>query len=109
MSGSKGTGWQDTAVAHALAYWIAHWDWESPTLFGISEEEFTLIAAAWSTGRQPLSGADAHWIAAIGALRELLYGACAIPALRVPEVLGIESPRAEALLERLESVRGGAV
>jgi hypothetical protein len=67
----KLTDAQELAVRRALTYWDERWDWESPTLFGLTHERYRTIAASW-----PGSSED-HLLAAVDALRELLSGASA--------------------------------
>ena len=47
------------------------------------------------------SGRKSHCLAAVGGLRELLHGACAVSRARVQQLLGIERAAAELLLTRL--------
>lgn len=92
---------ESTAIHCALAYWLAHWDWEAPLLFGLTAPEFEAVSSEWLSIADSLQPAGPHCRAAVGALRELLYGACALPPARVEQILGIEQAEAALLLNRL--------
>jgi len=91
-----------------MAYWAERWDWESPTLFGINLEQLRQVLAEWPT-IAPGTENEAE-CASIGALRELLYGASAVVAAKVPAIVGLSFHQAEALLSELHALaeqRGG--
>lgn len=79
---------------------MEHWDDECPTLFGIDLDELKTALHRW-----PLTiGEDEPMVeaAAIGALRELLYGASALPAVAFQSALGISYDEAETLVQGLQ-------
>ena len=82
-----------------MTYWADRWDWESPTLFGICLEELRLVLAEWPTVAPGTE--NAAECASVGALRELLYGTSAVVAAKIPEIIGLSSEQAEALLSEL--------
>lgn len=92
---------ESAGVAAALQYWLARWDWEAPIIFGLSKPEFEAVASTWPNAATSLRAESPHCRAAIGALRELLHGGCAVSPARVQELLGIEPAAAELLLTRL--------
>ncbi|QSI32128.1 hypothetical protein GNX71_22115 [Variovorax sp. RKNM96] len=82
---------QELAVRRALSYWDERWDWESPVLFGLTHDRYRNVAASWP------GNSEDHFLAAVGALRELLHGASAIredeavrAAIGVGKAQGIE-------------------
>ena len=87
------------AIRRAMQYWVKHWDDECPTLFGIDLDELKTALHCW-----PLTvGEDEPMVkaAAIGALRELLYGASALPTVEFQSALGISYDEAEILIQGL--------
>jgi hypothetical protein len=93
-------------VRSAMLYWVAHWDSECPTLFGIELDELQVVLHAW-----PHSAAqrETEALAAIGALRELLHGASTPPRSQLPEILGVEYETASALCAKIHALyRQGA-
>ena len=68
----KLTDAQKLTVGRALSYWDEQWDWESPVLFGLSHDKYRRLAASWP------GNSKGHVLAAVGALRELLYGASCV-------------------------------
>ena len=97
---------QSDALRRALSYWATHWDWECPTLFGLDQSDFSAISGTWprSVAERPRDCA----LAIAGALRELLFGASAPPA--VESIIGISKAEASDLLEvlmpRIDDVLG---
>ena len=90
------------AVRRALQYWVEHWDFECPTLFGIELEGLEQVLEHWST---VVSGADQTVaLATLGALREMLYGASSVPASQVPAVIGLSYEQAHALCSEIHSI-----
>ena len=91
-----------------MAYRAEGWDWESPTLFGVSLEQMQVVLATWPTVA-PGMEIEAQ-CASIGALRELLHGASAVVPAEVHAVVGFSFEQAEALLSCLQALaeqRGG--
>jgi hypothetical protein len=87
------------ALPKVLAYWVAHWDWECPTLFGLEKSDLEAVLASWPASLSSQEKTSA--LALIGALRELLYGASAVPKAQVPAVCGLSYAEASALAENL--------
>jgi hypothetical protein len=88
---------QIAAIRHSLEYWISHWDWESPTLFGLSQDDFSEIVGGWP--QSVFERQEDSALAVLGALREILHGASA-PS-DVPSIVGIGHSEASALLTQL--------
>jgi hypothetical protein len=87
---------QDLTVRRALIYWDERWDWECPSLFGLSHEQYGIVVRSWP------GKSDAHLLAASAALRELLYGASALHDCEaVRAVLGADKASVVTLLETL--------
>jgi len=87
------------AIRRAMQYWVEHWDDECPTLFGIDLDDLKTALHRW-----PLTfGEDEPMVraAAIGALRELLYGASALRTAAFQSALGISYEEAETLIHGL--------
>ncbi|MEQ1914769.1 MAG: hypothetical protein ABL855_06735 [Sideroxydans sp.] len=90
---------EQNSLRRALAYWVLHWDWECPTLFGLEKAEFQALLDAW-----PQCLALQEKIAAlaiVGALREMLHGASAVNRNSVTSLVGLSYTEACALLDRL--------
>lgn len=99
MDVSKISGIDQQAISRAIEYWVEHWDWECPTLFGIELDELKQVLHCWPStvvADQPRTDA-----AALGALRELLYGASSLPKAEVQEAIGISYDQAEELIEKI--------
>ena len=84
-----------------MSYWVAHWDWECPTLFGIALEELQVVLEAWprTSVQKEIEAA-----AAVGALRELLYGASTPQRRDIPKILGIEYQAASELCDKVHAL-----
>ena len=99
MDVSKISDADQQAVRQAMQYWVEHWDQECATLFGIELDELRLALHRWPLLLEEVEpGLEA---AAIGALRELLYGASSLPRAAVQGAIGISFDQAEALIETL--------
>ncbi len=85
------------AVKRILDYWMRHWDFECPTLFGMEHEEVKLAANDWPHTSQ----SEFTVLAVLGAMREFLYGASAVPREQVYAETGLTFEAASALLDRL--------
>ncbi|MDO8774193.1 MAG: hypothetical protein Q7K57_36870 [Burkholderiaceae bacterium] len=85
-------------LRRAMSYWAAHWDWECPTLFGIELEELQVVLEAWP---HCAVEKEVEASAAIGALRELLYGASTPPKGELPQIMGVEYEAASALCDKV--------
>jgi hypothetical protein len=85
---------QRTAIDAAFSYWLEHWDWEMPTLTGLTLEEFRSAAHAW---RESSSEVPKNvLLAALGALRE-----CSAQAEEPKVMLGLGPEQAQALMQVL--------
>jgi hypothetical protein len=90
-------GPEQQAIRRALEYWIDHWDWECPTLFGIEKHELLAVLQTWPiVSTTPETTA----LAALGGLRELLHGASALPNEQIFATLGISFADAESLCKK---------
>ena len=90
------------ALCRALQYWADHWDFECPTLFGIELDELNGVLAHWpevAPGTEHVTS-----LALLGALRELLYGASAVPKPQVLAVTGLSYERAHALCSEVQAM-----
>jgi len=87
---------QDFAIRRALIYWDERWDWECPSLFGLSHQQYGIVVRSWP------DGSEAHLLAASAALRELLHGACALrDAEAVRAAIGVDRASGVTLLDTL--------
>jgi hypothetical protein len=89
------------AVRRAMEYWLACWDWECPTLFGIGLVELNQVHSQWPD----VAHGDENMIASAvtGSLRELLVGASAQPESAIQEIIGVSYSHAASLLEQLSA------
>lgn len=89
------------AVRRAMEYWLACWDWECETLFGIGLVELDQVHSQWPD----VEGGDENMIACAvtGSLRELLVGASAQPKSAIQEIIGVPYSHAALLLEQLNA------
>jgi hypothetical protein len=55
-------------VGRAFSYWRKHWDWEMPTLTGLSLQEFEAAAESWCANPSTVSATVL--VAALSAVRE---------------------------------------
>ena len=90
---------ENSALLAMLHYWVEHWDWECPTLFGLDHREFQDISSAWPQCLVRHERVAA--LALLGTMREFLHGASAVGEERVEELIGITHAEAEALFEKL--------
>ena len=87
------------ATRRAMLYWTEHWDWECPTLFGVELEEMVEVVKTW-----PFVAAEQEELVAtcaLGAWRELLYGASSLEPHLVGEAVGISYSLAESLCTKV--------
>jgi len=89
-------------VLRAMNYWIDHWDFECPALFGIELEDLECVIQSWpkTTAEHP----EKQALAALGALRELLYGASTPPREQLPSILGLDYKSAGELCTKVHSL-----
>lgn len=90
------------AIQAVLRYWIAKWDWECPTLFGIEKEQVQQVLNLWP---ESVGNKEVVALAINGALREFLHGASAVHRSQVAGVCGLSYEEASNLSKRFsESV-----
>jgi hypothetical protein len=93
---------EKNAICHSLKYWIDHWDFECPTLFGIERQE---VVNVFHSFPNILVGTEqAVALATLGALRELLHGASSIPKADVIAFIGINHEQAGILCEKIHQL-----
>ena len=99
MDVSKISDVDQQAVRRAMEYWVEHWDWECPALFGIELDELKRVLHCWPS----IDDDDETTLesASVGALRELLCGASSLPRAKFRETLGISYDQAERLIVTL--------
>ena len=86
----------------ALQYWERHWDFECPTLFGIEHEQLRDVLSSWPTVPEHLE--EIAGLALLGSLRELLYGASAVPHANLPGLIGLSYAQADELCTQIHSI-----
>lgn len=86
---------QQQALTKAIDYWIAHWDAECPTLFGLEQSDLVAVSADFP--RAFRMDREHALFACLGSLREMLYGASAVPFLDIEKTIGIDYEAAAAL------------
>lgn len=92
---------QRAAISNAFSYWLEHWDWEMPTLTGLTLEEVQRAAEVW---RCPTGKVQATSVlAALGAVRE--YWA---QVEKASELLGLRQEEAQVLVVLLAKEVGNA-
>jgi len=99
MKTSGLTAQEVEATRRAMLYWTEHWDWECPTLFGVELEEMVAVVKTWplvATGQEELVAT-----CALGAWRELLYGASSVEPARVGETVGMSYSLAESVCTKV--------
>jgi hypothetical protein len=92
---------EQQVLRRALEYWVEHWDWECPTLFGLEKSNLLSVLQAWPIAT---AGAETTALAALGSLRELLYGASAPERGKIHATLGITFAEAERLCSKTLSL-----
>lgn len=92
------------AIIRSVNYWIDHWDWECPTIFGSSLEDFSYLSDSWPQSIRGMSSSADMIIT--GSLRELLYGASSLRPEEVEGILGINFTEAKKLLSTLMGESG---
>jgi hypothetical protein len=87
------------ALQRTLNYWISHWDWECPTLFGLEQSDFQALVSTWP--QCLVLQEETAALAIIGGLREILHGASAVKGESIDQFIGICYSEACQLLNRL--------
>jgi len=77
-----------------MEYWVRHWDWECPTLFGLELDELIRTVETWP--RVAAGSEETTRMAAVGALREL-FGGSAPPRAELTELVGRSYEQASEL------------
>jgi hypothetical protein len=101
MNTTSLTAADQTALALAMTYWAAHWDFECPTLFGIELGQFQSVIASWPTVQAGSEHATS--LALLGSMRELLYGASAVPRSELPPLIGMSYQQAHDLCSQVHA------
>ncbi len=87
------------AILRILRYWVQHWDWECPTLFGMELAGLKSVVERWP--HTVVENEESSALAIVGAMREFLYGASAVRKEQVLKECGVSYEAACALLHRL--------
>ena len=88
------------AVCRAMEYWVAHWDRECATLFGIDLDELKEHLHSFPLRMECAQSNVQN--TAVNVLNELLNGASALPRDAVEKTLGISFESAKELIEVLD-------
>lgn len=83
------------ALLKAIKYWIANWDFECPTLFGLEKAQLEEVVDGWP--KSLLQNERLALLVCLGSLRELLFGASAISEHAVQSVIGLSYEEASNL------------
>ncbi len=96
------------ALRRTLNYWINHWDWECPTLFGLERSDLQALVSTWP--QCLVLQEKTAVLAIISGLREILYGSSAVKIELVDQFIGISYSEAcqslNFLLPRIHPARG---
>ncbi len=87
------------AIKAAMLYWIERWDWEWPIFLGLEKVELQRLVDHWP--RVESENEKRAALAVDGALRELRYGASAVPKSQVQAVCGRSFEAADKLSKRV--------
>ena len=87
------------SARRAVEYWVKHWDWECPLLFGAQIGDLERILYEWS---DVLSESETARLVHCSFV-ELLYGGSTPPKASLPKLIGIPYDEAEQLLAVLEA------
>ncbi len=88
------------ALIKALDYWIDHWDFECPTLFGLERSDLQKVALDLTEGLN--NNKEIVLLACLSSLAELLYGASAVPKTKLHDLLGIDFYSASSLCKEIK-------
>jgi len=86
-------------MLRSLEYWIKHWDWECPTVFGLELSKFQSIVNTWPEAL--IQNEEIAVLAIFGSFREFLHGASSVRPNQVSNITGINFEHANELLNRL--------
>ena len=89
------------AVRRAMEYWVRHWDWECPTLFGLELDELIRTVETWP--RVAAGSEETTCLAAVGAVREL-FGGSAPPRAELTELIGLSYEQASELAAAVHAI-----
>ena len=95
---------QIDTLRRAAEYILGCWDWESPTLFGLSKEEF---GAACIAKLNTVEAEAAFIRVGHSSLNEMLNGARALSSEQIEATLGVTSAQASALSNEISSLFPG--
>lgn len=90
---------EHAAIKAAMRYWIEHWDWECPTLFGLEKMELQQVLDLWPEVEAENEKNVA--LAINGAFRELLYGASSVSRKQLQEICGLSNEAVDELSKRV--------
>jgi hypothetical protein len=88
-------------LKNAIQYWIANWDFECPTLFGIEKSDLLEVSANWPNALD--DDTERALVSCLGSLREMLHGASAINEQAVAATLGVSYDQASVLCSVIHS------
>lgn len=95
------------AIGAALRYWVAKWDWECSTLFGLEQAEMQQVLDRWPDDVD--CGERTAALAMTAAFQELLHGASAVQRAEVPNMCGLSYEAANDLSQRINHYVGHAL
>ena len=98
---SQFTSEELNALKNAIQYWIANWDFECPTLFGLEKSDLEEVSANWPNALN--DDTELALVSCLGSLREMLYGASAINEQAVASTLGVSYGQASVLCSVIHS------
>jgi hypothetical protein len=75
-----------------MEYWVQHWDWECPLLFGLEREEIIRTVDTWP--RPAAGSAEMTSLAVTIALLEILFGASTPPKDELVGLIGLSYEQA---------------
>jgi len=96
---SEMTQQDNEALIRSINYWIENWDFECPALFGLEKSDLEAISTNWPNSYA--NNRELVLLACLGSLRELLFGASAVPQNIVKELIGINYEQASELRNSL--------
>ena len=82
-----------------MLYWLEHWDWECPTLFGLNKSELQQVCDEWPDTFE--KGSVLAGRAVSNSLGELLWGASALPDSKVLSLFGEPKKNIETFYLRI--------
>ena len=92
---------EEDVILHILKYWLDHWDFECPTLFGISESQMEQVVSLWPKGFRENDKITA--IAIAHGFGELLWGASSVTSSKSMSVFNWPKSKIESLYGKIEN------